>query len=192
MKIAMTNFKGGVGKSLIAHQLITCFGYSGITHDPYGNLANRLPDRVTNISDIKSLADLPEKVVFDCGGFDDKILRQIIKISDLIIIPFTDSFEAIQSTVQMLVFFKEILAGKKILFIANMALKNSPYIAQATKAFKKVLNIDINVFTIPTWQSFRTAINRNIALTDMSKKSIGYKKAADCMLSLHECILNIK
>lgn len=54
MNITICNFKGGVGKSLIAHQLITSYEFNGVEIDPYGNLSDRLPEKVSKI-------DLSEK-----------------------------------------------------------------------------------------------------------------------------------
>ncbi len=56
MNITICNFKGGVGKSLIAHQLITSYEFNGVEIDPYGNLSDRLPEKVFKI-------DLSEKKI---------------------------------------------------------------------------------------------------------------------------------
>ena len=89
MNIAIINPKGGQGKSLIAHQLITTFGYKGFEIDPYGSLADRLPDDVTFV-DIKSNYITKEDVkntIFDFGGFSDPKEDEAIQKSD-----FTLSF----------------------------------------------------------------------------------------------------
>lgn len=89
MNITIVNFKGGVGKSMIAHQLISGFGFRGYEIDPYGSLSDRLPNKVDRI-DIqgKYLPTPREETIFDFGGFDDIKLDQAIAYSDLIIIPF--------------------------------------------------------------------------------------------------------
>lgn len=49
MNITIVNFKGGVGKSMIAHQLISGYGFNGYEIDPYGSLSDRLPECVMRI-----------------------------------------------------------------------------------------------------------------------------------------------
>ena len=57
MNITICNFKGGVGKSLIAHQLITSFDFSGVEIDPYGNLADRLQREYQKLIYLKKILD---------------------------------------------------------------------------------------------------------------------------------------
>jgi len=188
-KIAIVSFKGGVGKSFIAHQLVTSFGYKGVAHDPYGNLANRLPDQVISIKDLKTLTELESKdIVFDCGGFDDKILHKIIEQADLLVIPFNPSYESIQSTIQMLNTMKQQFSSKKILFVSNMTRKSS-ITDDAFNAFDKVTKSKVNRFIIPDFFSFQAAVNNNQSIIKMAEKQSVYKKAAECISSLHNCIL---
>jgi chromosome partitioning protein len=189
-KIAIVSFKGGVGKSFIAHQLITSFGYKGVAHDPYGNLANRLPEKVISIKNIETLTELESNdVVFDCGGFDDKMLHGIIQMVDILVIPFNPSYESIQSTIQMLNTMKQQFGSKKLLFVSNMTRKSS-LTDDAFSAFNKVTKTTVNRFIIPDYFSFQTAVNTNQSIIKMAEKQSVYKKAAECISLLHDCILH--
>jgi chromosome partitioning protein len=121
MNITICNFKGGVGKSLIAHQLITSFDFSGVEIDPYGNLADRLPDSVSKIDLSEKNLGQFENTIFDFGGFNDVKIEQAIKQSNLVIIPFNATVETLQSTIDTINVVKEF--DRPILFVANMIQK---------------------------------------------------------------------
>jgi len=189
--ITICNFKGGVGKSLIAHQLITGFGYKGVEIDPYGSLQERLPEQVTktNIKD-KYLPEVTEKTVFDFGGFEDNKLGEAIKQSSLIIIPFIPTLETIQGTVDTIHKVKDF--DTPILFVANMSQKKED-IKDAEFVFTEVLGFDVEVFRIPLSVALQTAINENKSVIDLSKqgglKGYAYKKATKIIEDLHSRIL---
>lgn len=189
IKIAILNFKGGVGKSFLAHQLITGFGYTGVTHDPYGNLANRLPDKCVSFQEFEKTSET-FNTVFDCGGFEDKTINKIISICDLIIIPYNSTYESIQSTVQMLNTLKQKLSGKKLLFVNNASTKISLSKMSRT-AIDDCLGYTNHIFEIPYFISYHSAVNYNLSIIDMAKKQAAYRKAASFITDLHNKIISM-
>lgn len=194
--IVICNFKGGVGKSLTAHQLITGFGYKGIEVDPYGSLADRLPNDVIHVGlkdQLPDLSDIDEKVIFDFGGFDDPKLEQAAALSGLIIVPFIATLESVQTTVETLHRIKGF--NKPILFVANMTHKEQDA-ADSILAFQEVLGYDVEVFYLPMSVGLQTAINENKSILDLANQGgiagFAYKKAADSMRALHNKILEYK
>lgn len=191
MNITICNFKGGVGKSLIAHQLITSFDFNGVEIDPYGNLADRLPERVKNIDINEKNLNTYENTIFDFGGFNDVKLEQAVKQSDLIIIPFNATIETLQSTVDTINVVKDY--DKPILFIANMIQKPKD-IEEVNIIIQDILGFECEIFTIPVSAAYQTAINQNMSLLELSNsggiKAFAYKKAAENILKLKESIDN--
>jgi len=189
MNITICNFKGGVGKSLIAHQLITSFNFKGVEIDPYGNLADRLPNRVIKVDlSEKELGNF-ENTIFDFGGFNDIKLEQAIKQSNLIIIPFNATVETLQSTIDTINAIKEY--DRPILFIANMVQKIKD-IKEINVIFYDVLGFECEIFTMPLSAAYQTAINENVSVIELAKggglKAFAYKKAANNIMALKECI----
>lgn len=190
MNITIVNFKGGVGKSMIAHQLITGFGFSGYEIDPYGSLSDRLPENVERIDIQQKNIEKPEKeTIFDFGGFDDIKLDQAISYSDLIVIPFIPTLETIQGTVDTLV--RVASANKPILMVPNMSQKEND-INDAKFVFEDTLGFEIEMFPIPMSVALQTAINENSSIGELSKqggiKAYAYKKGAQLINDLHEKI----
>lgn len=187
--ITICNFKGGVGKSLLAHQLITSYGYKGVEIDPYGSLSERLPKDVEKI-DIESKS-LPQKdnTIFDFGGFDDIKLDLAINQSNLIIVPFIPTLESVQGTADTLVRIKEF--DKPILLVANMVQKPQD-VKDAKFVFEEILQTEIEVFTIPLSIAFQTAINENRSILELANqsgiKAYAYKKAAKILEDLNSLI----
>lgn len=187
MNITIVNFKGGVGKSMIAHQLITGFGYQGCEIDPYGSLSDRLPDVVGRIEiQEKYLPEPNRDTIFDFGGFDDIKLDQAIGYSDLIVIPFIPTLETIQGTVDTLV--RVAPMDKPILLVPNMSQKEND-INDAKFVFDETLGFEVEMFALPMSVALQTAINENRSIIDLSQqggiKGYAYKKSANLMRDLH-------
>lgn len=190
MNITIVNFKGGVGKSMIAHQLITGFGFYGYEIDPYGSLSDRLPEKVERIDIQQKYLNKPSnETIFDFGGFDDIKLDQAISYSDLIIIPFIPTLETIQGTVDTLV--RVASANKPILMVPNMSQKEND-ISDAKFVFEETLGYEIEMFSIPMSVALQTAINENSSIVELSKqvgiKAYAYKKSSKLIYDLHAII----
>jgi cellulose biosynthesis protein BcsQ len=187
MNITIVNFKGGVGKSMIAHQLITGFGFRGCEIDPYGSLSDRLPASVNRIEiQEKYLSEPSEETIFDFGGFDDIKLDQAIEYSDLIIIPFIPTLETIQGTVDTLVRVSQM--NKPILMVPNMSQKEND-INDAKFVYEETLGFEVELFPIPMSVALQTAINENRSIIELSQqggiKAYAYKKSANIIRELH-------
>ena len=190
MNITIVNFKGGVGKSMIAHQLITGFGYRGCEIDPYGSLSDRLPEQVERV-EIRE-KHLPERsceTIFDFGGFDDVKLDQAVACSDLIIVPFIPTLETIQGTVDTLV--RVAPMNKPILLVPNMSQKEND-IHDAKFVFDETLGFEVEMFALPMSVALQTAINENRSILELSQqggiKAYAYRKSAGLIRELHEKI----
>lgn len=187
MNITIVNFKGGVGKSMIAHQLITGFGYRGCEIDPYGSLSDRLPEKVERIEiQEKHLVEPSYNTIFDFGGFDDIKLDQAIGYSDLIVIPFIPTLETIQGTVDTLV--RVAPMNKPILLVPNMSQKEND-ISDAKFVFDETLGFEVEMFALPMSVALQTAINENRSIIELSEqggiKGYAYKKSANLLRNLH-------
>ncbi|MDD5716359.1 MAG: ParA family protein [Sulfuricurvum sp.] len=190
MNITIVNFKGGVGKSMIAHQLISGFGFRGCEIDPYGSLSDRVPEKVERVDiQAKHLAMPREETIFDFGGFDDIKLDQAIEFSDLIIIPFIPTLETIQGTLDTLI--RVASFDKPILLVPNMSQKEND-IQDAKFVFEDALGYEVEMFSIPMSIALQTAINENKSIIDLSKqsgiKAYAYKKSAKIIRDLYDTI----
>ena len=190
--ITIANFKGGVGKSLLAHQLITCYGYHGVEIDPYGSLKERLPNQVIRIDiDEKTLPNTPKNCIFDFGGFDDIKLDQAIQRSDLVLIPFIPTLESVQGTVDTLERIKH--HETPILMVANMVQKEED-VQDARFVFEEVLGFEVELYSIPLSVALQTAINENKSIIELANqkgiRAYAYKKAQKIIENLHKTIKN--
>ena len=202
MVLSIINEKGGQGKSMIAHQLITSFGYKGFEIDPYGSLAERLPESVKSIP-LNSVS-LPkvedDNIVFDFGGFADKKTKEAISVSDLVIVPFIPTLESVQATEGTIsnILPHLIEFEKPLLLVANMVVKEAD-INDALIVFADTIGISVNDLDygiIPQLTSIQSAINENISVIEMAKrggfKGHPYRKAAQRIHELHDKILEYK
>lgn len=191
----VVNFKGGVGKSMIAYTLITSFGYKGYEIDPYGSLARRVgEDKVVFVDINGKLPDDIErykKVVFDFGGFDDALIYEAAKVSDMVIVPFDPTLESVQTTMDMFESLKEI--GLPVLFVANKAAKEID-VNSIIDTFNEELGYEVDFYVIPYLIGIQTSINNKESILQMANKKgfagMPYRKAAQVMSGLYQEILN--
>ena len=196
MKLTILNYKGGQGKSLIAHQLITTFGYKGYEFDPYGSLTLRLPDDVTFIEiDAKKIGSkYDDKIIFDFGGFAHQLEEEAISESDLVIIPFVPVLESVQGTLEMLpkIIPHLIKYDIPLLFVPNMAAKEKDE-REALNLFRDEFEMEIDYYSIPYLVGLQTAINENVSVSKLAKNGgfsgMPYRKSNKIIQSLHEKIL---
>ncbi len=195
MNITILNHKGGQGKSIIAHQLITNFGYYGYEIDPYGSLAQRLPEKVTYIDlAAKKIDNMRNKVIFDFGGFADIKEKEAIKESDLVIVPFIPVYESVQGTYATLEKIIPYLIEYDVplLFVPNNVAKEKDMI-EALNLFKDDFQMEVDYYPIPYLVGLQTAINENTAIGKLAAnggfKGMPYKKSFDVIKGLHDKIL---
>jgi len=188
--ITICNFKGGVGKSFLAHQLITSFGFNGVEIDPYGSLSDRL-ENVEQIPLENKTLETYSNTVFDFGGFNDIKLEQAINQSDLVIIPLNATIETLQSTIDTLNVVKEF--DRPILFVANMVQKAED-IKEINSIINEILGFECEIFILPLSVAYQTAINNNVSILELADagglKSFAYKKAAENIRELKRTIDN--
>ncbi len=195
MKITVCNFKGGVGKSLISHQLITSFGYGGIEIDPYGSLHDRLPNDVIKIGlqdPLPSLEGITEDVVFDFGGFADKKLKDALSLSDCVVVPTIATLESVQATIDTINFIKDF--NKPMLVVANM-MRKKQNLDESMRAINDTLGFMPEVVELPFSDAFQTAINENTSVVELSKQKgllgYSYRPAAAIINNLQRTIIKL-
>jgi MinD superfamily P-loop ATPase len=95
MKVAVYNFKGGVGKTAISLNLALETGWGVVTNESYSPIEDALPsESFFKVGLNDEFPSIPEGIncIFDLGGQVDKRVIPIIESCDLIIIPtYTDS-----------------------------------------------------------------------------------------------------
>ncbi len=172
-KVIINNYKGGMGKSLISHQLITGSEFFGIEIDTFGNLSDRLPEQVQFIP-VDEDFEIPDEmnIVVDMGGYKDHREDYLIEGSTLIVVPFVPTLESVMSTMSMLESIKH--HNTPFLFVANMVKKGKKMealIEDALKNFREILgNREIESIVIPQSDALRTAINENVSVIELANR----------------------
>lgn len=191
MQIIIFNQKGGVGKSMLATQIALHYDTSIIELDPYGVLEQTLDDdRVLKLGlDDKIPQINGGDIIYDFGGFDDARLDIASKTSDLIIIPFNPTINALGTTLQSYQRAKQ--QNIPILFIANAVIKEQDAI-DAIDFIKENTADDIDYFIIPHTRALQTSENEGQSIIELANstglKRHTYKKISAIMNELMDTI----
>lgn len=191
MQIIIFNQKGGVGKSMLATQIALHYDTSIIELDPYGVLEQTLDeDRVLKLGlDDKIPQINGGDIIYDFGGFDDARLDVASKTSDLIIIPFNPTINALGTTLQSYQRAKQ--QNIPILFIANAVIKEQDAI-DAIDFIKENTADDIEYFIIPHTRALQTSENEGLSIIELANstglKKHTYKKISGIMNELMDTI----
>ena len=191
MQIIIFNQKGGVGKSMLATQIALHYDTSIIELDPYGVLEQTLDDdRVLKLAlDDKIPQINGGDIIYDFGGFDDARLDVASKTSDLIIIPFNPTINALGTTLQSYQRAKQ--QNIPILFIANAVIKEQDA-TDAIDFIKENTADDIEYFIIPHTRALQTSENEGKSIIELANstglKRHTYKKISGIMNELMDTI----
>ncbi len=176
-KIIIYNEKGGTGKTSIARELSINLGYKIYELDPYGSLHKYL-DNVEFVG-LDKISKFDEFCIFDFGGFYDKRIKDIAKISDIIIIPYNPTIGSLGTTLESYEKIKDF--GLPIIFVANSYFKKEDF-ENSEEFLRENIEADIVVLKIANSRAIQTAENDGVSIiTLLNKSGLGkhiYKKIA--------------
>ena len=153
-------------------------GLPVVTNDQYSPL-ERLIDK-QNFIKLEKEQEIPDfkkdhNLLFDFGGYADKRISKIVSISDYILIPVTNEFLNIQSTINTIKEIEKI--NKNIIIIANRTKKGDlDYITQSLDK----LGFKYPIFEVKESKAMQNMLIEQKPIMEMIKegglKAYNYKK----------------
>jgi chromosome partitioning protein len=208
MIITVGGIKGGVGKSMIAINLVVMRSKNDkkvllVDADEQGTSGDWVDHRIglgvntpwTTIrlkgsavrSEIKKLENNYNDIIIDCGGRDTTSLRAALTVSDIFLIPFQPkSFDIwTSSKVSTLIEEAKTINEKLIAFsFINCASPRGNDNDDAKNIIAKSENLSLLPATIGLRKAFSNATSDGLAVTETKQES----KAISEMLMLHDSI----
>lgn len=168
MKIAVYNFKGGVGKTSISLNIALKLNIPVVTNDQYSPLERLL--KKENFIKLKRKQLLPDfkkehSLLFDFGGYADNRISKISSISDYVLIPTINEFLNIQSTINTIKELENF--NQNIIVIANRIKKGD---LEKIKNTLDNLNINYPIFEIKESKAMQNMLIEQKPIEEMIKE----------------------
>ncbi len=161
MIITIYNPKGGVGKSPISALIAKELDYKIITNDDSTN-----EDYLGDIVEYQDKININNRdnIVIDLGGWMDKKTLDLLKASDVVLIPFNSKPNAIKRTILLI----EELKNSGISYNLIFTMYESTQEFEKTMEKFKIENIEVD-YKFPKTKLLDTLIEKNLKLCDIKK-----------------------
>lgn len=161
MKITIYSPKGGVGKSPIAALIAKELGYKIITNDDSIN-----EDYLSNIVEFHEKIEIKNRdnIVIDLGGWIDENTLSILKLSDVVLVPFNSKPNAIKRTIALINDLKAASISYNLIF--TMYESNQEF--EKTIEKFNLENIEVD-YKFPKTKLLDTLIEKDLKLSDIKK-----------------------
>lgn len=164
MIITVFNPKGGVGKSPISALIAKELDYKILTNDDSTN-----EDYLLDIVEYQDKINIHNRdnIVIDLGGWIDDNTIQILKSSDVVLIPFNSKPNAVKRTIALISDLKELGISYNLIFT----------MFESTQEFDKTMekfkgeNIEVD-YKFPKTKLLDILIEKNLKLSDIKKDKI--------------------
>jgi len=193
-KIAVGNFKGGVGKTLISYLLYKHFSNTYELMQSDLDAVNNNVLHITDFEDFKKkgpiIKDILSKkdLIIDTGGFLDDLQTYFFKKSDLIIVPLLLDSMSIKRTFLFIKYLlKEGINTNNILIVINKFKKEQQKIKNDFVNYVKENYNITNFFIMNDYKSYQKVLDEDVNLFN----KFYYKTAAEQLKQLHNTIKNI-
>lgn len=161
MIITVYNTKGGVGKSPISALIAKEMDYKILTNDDSIN-----EDFLSDIVEFQEKVNIKgrDNIVIDLGGWIDDNTIQILKSSDVVLVPFNSKPNAVKRTIGLINDLKQLGINYNLIFTMY----------ETTQEFEKTIEKfkleDIEVdYKFPKTKLLDTLIEKNLKLSDIKK-----------------------
>jgi MinD superfamily P-loop ATPase len=146
MSLAFFTIKGGVGKTTLSVQVAQMLGFDYITNDGHSAVVDLLDeDRALLVPESEKEIPFFKNVVYDFGGFKDLRIKNILKESDVVVVPTLMSRNDIKATLETL---EEVaLINPNIVIVLNRAktIEKAKELESFLEDEIKLLKIDANI-----------------------------------------------
>ncbi len=165
MVISVWSKKGGVGKTSIAYNLARDLGFFLISNDD-SVIEKAYPGKakIINSDNLK----LVDNCIYDFGGFVDAHTKEILKVSDFVIIPVEPDLSAFKKTVSTIGDLKAISQDKIIVVLNKIDNFNDEDLNAIRDHFKKE---NITFVEMPTSKIFKKSFKKQSSIMEICNQS---------------------
>jgi len=159
--ISIFSLKGGVGKTSLSFSLSKDLEMGYITNDMSIAIQKHKKSKY-----VRNKVPLRDNTIYDFGGFSDNNANEIIKVSDLLIIPTINDQNSILKTLEVIKKFSQYV---EILVVGTMVENDKD--KKNIRKFIAQKYPDINIICLKKTRAFKNGMEEGLSLKDLFNSS---------------------